>query len=101
MQFYKLGGACHENISFKSALSESDADLIKITADSLRVYLEYSMKISALAEKERSEKLALTTDYTNGLIEKGGVPANVFKKQLGIETTKKFFDSAFFGTAAK
>ena len=37
-------------------------------------------------------------EYTDGLIEKGGISTDVFKKDLGEEETKKFFDSVFFGT---
>ena len=32
------------------------------------------------------------------LIEKGGISTNVFKKSLGDESTKVFFDNIFFGT---
>ena len=87
--------------SFKSATSEADADLINMLADSLRVYLEHSKKIPALSEEDCAEKLAITTAYTNGLIEHGGVSTDIFKKQLGIEETRKFFDNVFFGTAVK
>ena len=87
--------------SFKSATSKSDSDLIDIFADSLRVYLEHSEELPPLSEDARTEKIALTTDYTNGLIENGGVSTDVFKKQLGREATKEFFDKVLFGTAAK
>jgi hypothetical protein len=40
-------------------------------------------------------------EYTDGLIEKGGISTDVFKNSLGDEETKKFFDSVFFGTAAE
>ena len=33
------------------------------------------------------------------LIEKGGISTDVFKKSLGNEATKVFFDEIFFGTA--
>ena len=38
-------------------------------------------------------------DYTDGLIEKGGISTDVFKSALGDDVTKDFFDKVFFGTA--
>ena len=87
--------------SFKSATSKSDDDLINILEDSLQVYLEHSKRIPLLSKEECAEKLSITTAYTNGLIENGGVSTDIFKKQLGVEETRKFFDTVFFGTAAK
>ena len=87
--------------SFKSAPSDADTDLMTMLSDSLQVYLEHGLKLPALTEEERREKLAITTAYTNGLIEKGGVSTDIFKKQLGVEVTKKFFDAVFFGTDRK
>ena len=87
--------------SFKSAASEADPDLTGMLKESLRVYLDHSKNIPELSEEERREKLEITTAYTNGLIENGGVSTDVFKKQLGAEETKKFFDQVLFGTAVK
>ena len=87
--------------SFKSATSKADADLIQMLAESLQIYLEHGKKLPVLSEAECQEKLELTTTYTNGLIEKGGVSTDIFKKQLGVETTRRFFDTVFFGTAVK
>ena len=87
--------------SFKSCTSEADADLIDLLAESLHIYLEHSKNIPALSVEACQEKLALTTAYTNGLIEKGGISTDIFKKQLGAEETRNFFDNVFFGTAVK
>ena len=85
--------------SFKIAKSDADDDLINMLLDSMRVYLEHGKKLPALSEAERAEKLAITSEYSKGLIEKGGICTDVFKKQLGYDVTKQFFDSVFFGTA--
>lgn len=87
--------------TFKSAPAEADAQLTAMLTESLWVYLEHSKQIPALTEAERQEKLAITEAYTNGLIRQGGVSTDIFKKQLGAEETKNFFDTVFFGTAAK
>ena len=87
--------------SFKSCTSEADADLVNLLTESLDVYLEHSKKIPTLSDHERDEKIAITAEYTNGLINNGGVSTDVFKKQLGAEETMKFFDNVLFGTARK
>ena len=84
---------------YKEAKAAADDDLTNMLIDSLRVYLEHGKKLPALSEAERAEKLAITSEYSKGLIEKGGISTDVFKKQLGYDVTKQFFDSVFFGTA--
>lgn len=87
--------------SFKSAASKDDPDLINMFEESLQVYMEHSKTLPTLSEEEREEKLSITVAYTDGLIEQGGVSTDIFKKQLGVEETKKFFDNVLFGTAVK
>ena len=86
--------------SYKSGTAATDKDLEKILTDSLSVYLEHAKQLPTLTEEEKAEKLAITVEYTDGLIEHGGVSTDVFKKELGNEETKKFFDQVFFGTQA-
>lgn len=87
--------------SYKGGKSDADKDLEGMLVDSLAVYMEHSKEFPLLSEDEKNEKLAITTEYTDGLIEKGGISTDVFKKELGDEETKKFFDNVFFGTAVK
>ena len=51
--------------------------------------------------REILDESSKTMDYTDGLIEKGGISTDVFKKELGEEETKNFFDHVFFGTIVK
>lgn len=85
---------------YKGGTAKVDADLENLLTDSLRVYLTQAEEFPLLTEEERSEKQAITVEYTDGLIEKGGISTDVFKNSLGDEETKKFFDQVFFGTAA-
>lgn len=50
-------------------------------------------------DKKLLQKKQITLEYTNGLIEKGGVSTDIFKKSLGTQATKRFFDETLFGTA--
>lgn len=85
--------------SYKGGDSKCDADLQQMLVDSVHTYLTYGKEFPTLTEEQREEKLAITVEYTDGLIEKGGISTDVFKKELGDEETKKFFDKVFFGTA--
>ncbi len=85
--------------TYKAGTPESDKDLKGLLIDSLDVYMEHAAQLPLLTEEEKAEKLEITVNYTDGLIEKGGISTDVFKKELGPEETKKFFDNIFFGTA--
>lgn len=86
---------------YKGGDKKADADLEKMLVDSLHVYLTEAKNFPLLTEEERNEKQTITVEYTDGLIEKGGISTDVFKNSLGDEETKKFFDSVFFGTASE
>ena len=87
--------------TYKTGKTSADKDLEKMLVDSLEVYLDHAGQIPLLTEEEKKEKQSITLEYTDGLIEKGGISTDVFKKALGEEETKKFFDKVFFGTAAQ
>lgn len=87
--------------AYKGSDKKADPDVQQMLIDSLHVYLEHGKNFPTLTDEERAEKLAITVAYTDGLIEKGGISTDVFKKELGAEETKKFFDQVFFGTAAE
>ena len=84
--------------TYKAGKADADKDLENMLVESLGIYLEKSKEFPMLTEDERQEKLAITRDYTNGLIEKGGISTDVFKKALGEDVTRDFFDKVFFGT---
>lgn len=87
--------------TYKAGKTSMDADLEKLLIDNLHTYLEQSQQFPLLAEEERAVKQDITLKYTDGLIENGGISTDVFKKALGDEETKKFFDQVFFGTIRK
>ena len=85
--------------SYKGGKSDVDQDIENLLLDSLNTYLAHAKQQPLLSDEEKAEKLAITVTYTDGLIEKGGISTDVFKKELGNEETKQFFDNIFFGTA--
>ena len=87
--------------SYKGGSFSEDEALEGMLIDSLAVYLEHAKQLPLLSKEEKEEKLVITMEYTDGLIEKGGISTDVFKKELGEEETKKFFDNIFFGTTVE
>ena len=82
----------------KGGTTDNDAELEEMLRKSVKAYVDHSKALPLLSEEERNEKIAITVEYTDGLIEKGGISTDVFKKELGNEETKKFFDNVFFGS---
>ncbi len=87
--------------NYKSGTSKDDAELEQMLIDGVSAYLTESENFPLLTAEEKAVKKALTVDYCNGLVEKGGVSTDVFKSSLGEETTKDFFHKVFFGTTAE
>ncbi len=87
--------------SYKGGTTADDEKLENMLVDSLEVYLDCAKDFPLLSDTDKEEKISITMEYTDGLIEKGGISTDVFKNSLGDEETKKFFDSVFFGTTAE
>ena len=49
-------------------------------------------------DDEITAQINVIKTYSDGLIKNGGVSTDFFKKNLGEDTTRDFFDKAFFGT---
>ena len=84
--------------SYKTGKSAEDKELEALLEDSVKVYVGHSVPLAPLSEEEKAVKHQITLEYTDGLIEKGGISTDVFKDALGEKETKKFFDKVFFGT---
>lgn len=85
--------------TYKATKADADNEIEQMLVDNIKVYMKHSHALPLFTFDKKARKLAITVEYTNGLIEKGGVSTEVFKKELGNEETKKFFDSVFFGTS--
>ena len=85
--------------AYKGGKSDADENLKNMLLDSLTTYIEHAKQLPLLSTEAKAKKKEITVAYTDGLIEKGGISTDVFKKELGPEETKNFFDNIFFGTA--
>lgn len=85
-------------VAHKSLNNKNDELNKQLFCDSLEVYLKASETAIINTSDDMSEQLNVIEKYSNDLIEKGGVSTNVFKEELGEETTRDFFNKVFFGT---
>ena len=95
--------AWYENLltvtTYKTGKSKNDKSFDALLTDNLQVYSDFAKSLPQLDESQKSTKKSITVAYTDGLIEKGGISTDIFKKSLGDEKTKEFFDNIFFGSA--
>ena len=85
-------------VMHKSLTGKQEERNTELFCDALKTYLDASAALPESTPEEAAAQLANTEAYSNGLIEKGGVSTDVFKKALGEETTRDFFNKVFFGT---
>ena len=83
----------------KQLSSKEEAQNQVMFLDALQTYLNAAETVGENTPELAAKQLANTQAYSDGLIEKGGVSTDVFKKSLGEEKTRDFFDQVFFGTA--
>lgn len=86
--------------TYKQGNSRNDDATAEMLAENVRLMLRMADEYPALSEEEVESKRQIVVDYSDGLIENGGISTDMFKKSLGAETSKDFFDKVFFGTAS-
>lgn len=82
----------------KNTTPENDDEILTMFMDNLTTFIDMEQNAAPLSEEEMKKKWELTQAYTDGLVDNGGVSTDVFKAVIGPESTKKFFNSVFFGT---
>jgi hypothetical protein len=84
--------------SYKKVSANEDEALLEMLEQYLNEYLNGAKECELLSEDKIPEKLDAMEAYTHRLIGEGGISTDVFKKELGEEQTRKFFDNVMFGT---
>lgn len=82
----------------KSTDKTKDSEISSMFIDNLKLFIEMESNSKLLTREERKLKLKITQDYTDGLVDNGGVSTDVFKSTMGSDLTKEFFNKVFFGT---
>ncbi len=75
-----------------------DSEISSLFVDNLKLFIDMEKNSRLLTTEERKSKWKITQEYTDGLVDNGGVSTNVFKAVMGSEATKEFFNKVFFGT---
>lgn len=76
----------------------SDAEEKEALKDWLEAVLFSADQKPVLSFEKKQRKLSVVKQYTDGLIDKGGVSTDFFVKNLGKENTRILFDQVLFGT---
>lgn len=71
----------------------------EMLSDSFKTTLEASKKLPQLNDAQKAAKVAAVQQYSDNLVDMGGISTDMFKMVLGPDTTKAFFNNIFFGTA--
>ena len=97
VEFYDLVGDT-SSPEYKGVIEKlKKYSIEQMFCDAIRCYMETARELEPLSEEEKAAKLEITQKYCDDLVEQGGVSTDVFKKQLGEEKTKDFFDKVLFG----
>lgn len=82
----------------KKGKKADDSRLNEMLEQSLKTVMLYAQTLPELDANEQNEKASLQKQYSDGLIDNGGISTDIFLKALGAEETRKFFDSFLFKT---
>ena len=90
----------YDSIKLPQSVSKKGKKAIMQEFDALTL-AHFDAYVFAPAGKvtDRAKKKALSTAYVDGLLKHGGPSTDIFKKELGIETTERLFRTVLFGTA--
>lgn len=84
---------------YKMTDRSADDEAGNMLADSFRIVLENSMNLPELNDEQKSAKHTAIQQYSDNLVDMGGISTDMFKTAMGVEKTKDFFNNVFFGTA--
>ncbi len=84
---------------YKMTDYHSDDEASNMLADSFRITLESSLNLPELTDEQKAEKHTAIQQYSDNLVDMGGVSTDMFKMAMGADKTKDFFNNVFFGTA--
>lgn len=76
---------------------DEEENIQRIFSEAIRYYMEAAEGVEKLSPEDRETKLNITQKYCDDLVDQGGVSTDVFKKSLGEDKTKDFFNKVMFG----
>lgn len=85
-------------VTYKKGTIPNDDRLKGLLLDTVSVYMNQADSYESMSPEQKSKKIELVKSYSDRLIDEGGVSTSFFKKSLGEDVTREFFDKVFFGT---
>ena len=65
--------------------------------EALELFMSMDQALPPLSAEDRAAKWSIMKDYSDRLIDEGGVSTDLFTQAIGPENTRRFFDEVFFG----
>lgn len=84
---------------YKATDYHSDDVTSNMLADSFRITLENALNMPELSDEQKVAKHEAVQQYSDNLVDMGGISTDIFKMAMGVDKTKDFFNNVFFGTA--
>ena len=82
---------------YKSGNPLNEGKLLNLFKDVLNAYIEYAKKENDLDSDKKAQKVEVIKEFSDKLVENGGIAINNFKKTLGDEKTKEFLGKVLYG----
>lgn len=84
--------------AYKAGKPADDDTLRELLLKTVGAYYEQADAFSVLDDAAKAEKAAVVKQYSDRLIDEGGISTDFFKSTFGADVTRDFFDKVFFGT---
>lgn len=76
---------------------KDEEKLLKLFTEVIEAYMEYAKEVPTLSEADQKKKYDAIKEFSDLLVEKGGIAINNFKRSLGDEKTKEFLGMVLYG----
>lgn len=83
----------------KAPSVEQDGLSLERFLAALDAFVQMEKAAPALSDADRARKWQKNKDYSDGLVDRGGVSTDLWTDALGAENVRRFFDEVFFGPA--
>ena len=83
----------------KECYISSEKKMLNFYEEVIEAYIEYAKDAPKLSDSDKKNKVNAIKDFSEKLVEKGGISTDVFKKTLGEEKTLEYFEKVLYGYA--
>jgi hypothetical protein len=77
----------------------NDKKMLNLYKEVIEAYIEYAKEAPKLSDSDKKKKVNAIKDFSEKLVEKGGISTDVFKKTIGEEKTLEYFEKVLYGYA--